>query len=183
MVAGRVHTARARAYTIRMAKDESFDITTGCDLQEVDNALNQARKEIANRFDFKNVVAEIDYDRTGAKFSIHTTDDYKLGAIWQVLDARFIARNVPLQNLDKSEPEKAAAGTLRQEVRLTQGIETDVAKQIVKDIKAQKYKKAQAQVQGDAVRVSAPSRDELQQVIQFLKGQDYGIELKFGNYR
>jgi uncharacterized protein YajQ (UPF0234 family) len=100
-----------------------------------------------------------------------------------VLDARFIARNVPLQNLDKSEPEKAAAGTLRQEVRLTQGIETDVAKQIVKDIKAQKYKKAQAQVQGDAVRVSAPSRDELQQVIQFLKGQDYGIELKFGNYR
>lgn len=174
---------RRLAYTIPMAKDESFDITTGCDLQEVDNALNQARKEIANRFDFKNVVAEIDYDRTGAKFSIHTTDDYKLGAIWQVLDARFIARNVPLQNMDKSEPEKAAGGTLRQEVRLTQGIETDIAKQIVKDVKAQKYKKAQAQVQGDAVRVSAPSRDELQQVIQFLKAQDYGIELKFGNYR
>lgn len=166
-----------------MAKEESFDITTGCDLQEVDNALNQARKEIANRFDFKNVKAEIEYDRSGAKFSIHTTDDYKLAAIWQVIDARLIARKVPLQNLAKSDPEKASGGTIRQEVKLTQGIDTDVAKRIAKDVKAQKFKKAQAQVQGDAVRVSAPSRDELQQVIQFLKGEDYGIELQFGNYR
>ena len=166
-----------------MAKDESFDITTGADLQEVDNALNQARKEIANRFDFKGIVAEIEYDRPNAKISIHTTDDYKLEAIWQVLTARFIARNVPVKNLQKGEVEKASGGTVRQVTALTQGIESDIARKIVKDIKDQKYKKVQAQVQGDAVRISGPSRDELQQVIQFLKGEDYGIELKFGNYR
>lgn len=166
-----------------MAKDESFDITTGCDLQEVDNALNQARKEIANRFDFKGVLAEIDYDRPNAKITIHTTDDYKLEAIWQALTARLIARNVPLKNLQKSEVEKAAGGTVRQVTTLTQGIDSEIARRIVKDLKDQKYKRVQSQVQGDAVRVSSPNRDELQQVIQFLKGNDYGIELKFGNYR
>ncbi len=166
-----------------MAKDESFDVTTGADLQEVDNALNQARKEISTRFDFKNVLADIEYDRPNAKITIHTADEYKLEAIWQVLNQRFIARNVPIKNLDRGEAEKASGGTVRQVTALKQGIESDVAKKIVKDIKDQKFKKAQAQVQGDAVRVSAPSRDELQQVIQFLKGQDYGIELKFGNYR
>lgn len=166
-----------------MAKDESFDITTGADLQEVDNALNQARKEIANRFDFKNVLAEIDYDRPNAKINIHTTDEYKLEAIWQVLNQRFIARNVPIKNLDRGSVEKASGGTIRQVTVLKQGIEADIARKIVRDVKDQKFKKAQAQVQGDAVRVTAPSRDELQQVIQFLKGNDYGIELKFGNYR
>ncbi len=166
-----------------MAKDESFDVTTGADLQEVDNALNQARKEISTRFDFKNVLAEIEYDRPNAKITIHTADEYKLEAIWQVLNQRFIARNVPIKNLARGEPEKASGGTIRQVTTLKQGIESEVAKKIVKEIKDQKFKKAQAQVQGDAVRVSAPSRDELQQVIQFLKGQDYGIELKFGNYR
>jgi uncharacterized protein YajQ (UPF0234 family) len=130
-----------------MAKDESFDITTGCDLQEVDNAVNQAVREISTRFDFKNVLAEINYDRPKATIALHTTDEYKLDAIWQVLQQRFIARK------------------------------------IVRDVKDAKFKKAQAQVQGDAVRISGPSRDELQQVINLLKGNDYGIELKFGNYR
>lgn len=166
-----------------MAKDESFDITTGADLQEVDNALNQARKEISSRFDFKNILAEIEYDRPNAKITVHTTDEYKLDAIWQVLTTRFIARNVPVKNLEKGELEKASGGTVRQVTTLKQGIDGDVARKIVREIKEQKFKKAQAQVQGDAVRISAPSRDELQQVIQFLKGQDYGIELKFGNYR
>lgn len=166
-----------------MPREESFDVTTGCDLQEVDNALNQARREIANRFDFKNVVAEIQYDRQHATFTIHTADDYKLSAIWQVLDARFVARDVPLQNVAKQPVEKAGGSTVRQEVRLTQGIDGDTARRIVRDIKDQKYKKVQAQVQGDAVRVSGPSRDELQQVIRFLKTQDYAIELKFGNFR
>ncbi|MGK2966417.1 MAG: YajQ family cyclic di-GMP-binding protein [Tepidiformaceae bacterium] len=166
-----------------MAKDESFDITTGVDLQEVDNALNQARKEITNRFDFKNIVAEIDFDRDAAKIRIHTTDDYKLEAIWQVLTQRFVARNVPLKNLDRAEPQPASGGTIREETTLKQGIETEVAKKIARFIKDQKFKKAQAQVQGDAVRVSAPSRDELQQVITAVKAEDWGIELKFGNYR
>jgi len=166
-----------------MAKTESFDITTGVDLQEVDNALNQARKEITNRFDFKNVVAEIDYDREAPKITIHTADDYKLDAIWQALTQRFVARNVPLKNLKRGAVEKAAQSTVRQEVTITQAIDSDTARQIVKFLKDKKYKKVQSSVQGDAVRVSAPSRDELQAVIRDLKGEDWGIELKFGNYR
>jgi uncharacterized protein YajQ (UPF0234 family) len=166
-----------------MAKDETFDITTGADLQEVDNAVNQARKEISTRFDFKNVLADIDYDKQKAELTIHTTDEYKLDAIWQVLTGRFIARDVPIKNLKRGTIEPAASSTVRQNVTLTQGIESDIARKIVKDIKDHKYKKVQAQIQGDAVRISGPSRDELQQVITQLKGNDYGIELKFGNYR
>ncbi len=166
-----------------MAKDESFDITTGADLQEVDNALNQARKEITNRFDFKNVLVEIDYDRANAKINLHTTDEYKLDAIWQVLTQRFVARSVPLKNMVRGAVEQAGGSTVRQEVTLTQGIDSDTARKIVKFIKDQRFKKAQAQVQGDAVRVSAPSRDELQAVISAVKGEDWGMELKFGNYR
>jgi cyclic-di-GMP-binding protein len=166
-----------------MAKDESFDITTGVDLQEVDNALNQARKEIGTRFDFKNVLADIEYDRNAPKLTIHTADEYKLEAIWQVLSQRFIARSVPLKNMNRGNIQPAAQGTVRQEITMAQGIESDTARKIVKFIKDQKYKKVQAQVQGDAVRVSSPSRDELQQVITALKGEDYGIELNFGNYR
>jgi len=170
-------------YALHMAKDESFDITTGCDLQEVANAVNQARKEISTRFDFKNVVAEIDYEHGDTKIGLHAQDEYKLEAMWQVLTGRLIARNVPIKNLVRGTPQKAAQGTLRQEVTLVQGIETDIAKKIVRFVKDQKYKKAQAQIQGDAVRISSPSRDELQLVIKDLKEQDYGIELKFGNYR
>lgn len=166
-----------------MAKDETFDITTGCDLQEVANAVNQARKEISTRFDFKNVVAEIDYDHNATKIGLHAADEYKLEAMWQVIQGRLIARNVPVQNLVRGTAQKASQGTIRQEVTLVQAIEQDIAKKIVRFVKDQKYKKAQAQVQGDAVRISSPNRDELQQVITDLKAQDYGIELKFGNYR
>lgn len=166
-----------------MAKDESFDITTGCDLQEVDNAVNQARREITTRFDFKNVLVEIEFDRPAAKLRLHTTDEYKLNAIWDVLAQRFVTRNVPLQNLTRGKIEEAGASTVRQEIALVQGIETDLAKKIVRHIKDQKFKKANAQVQGDAVRVSSPSREELQAVMAAVKGEDWGIELKFGNYR
>jgi len=166
-----------------MAKDETFDITTGCDLQEVANAINQARKEISTRFDFKGVVAEIDYEHGDTKIGLHAADDYKLEAMWQVISGRMIARGVPIQNLERGTLVKAAQGTIRQDVTLVQAIETDIAKKIVRFVKDQKYKKVQARVQGDAVRISSPSRDELQQVMADLKGEDYGIELKFGNYR
>jgi uncharacterized protein YajQ (UPF0234 family) len=170
--------------TIRaMAKDESFDITTGCDLMEVANAVNQATKEISNRFDFKNVLVEISYEHGTTKIGIHTTDEYKLDAIWQVLTARFIARNVPIKNMTRGTIVQAGGSTVRQEITLTQGIESDLARKIVKFIKDQKFKKAQAQVQGDAIRVSSPSREELQSVITAVKGEDWGIELNFGNYR
>jgi len=168
---------------MRMAKTESFDITTGVDLQEVDNAVNQARKEITNRFDFKKVVAEIEYDRATPKLIIRTADDFKLEAIWQALLQRFIARGVPIKNLRRGEVHKAGGDTVRQEVAITQSIDGDTARRIVKFVKDQKYKKVQSSIQGAEVRVSAPSRDELQSVIQDLKGEDWGIELKFGNYR
>jgi len=166
-----------------MAKDESFDITTGCDLQEVDNAVNQARREIGSRFDFKGVLADIDYDRDKATIGIHTSDEYKLEAIWQVLTEKMIRRDVPVKNLSRSNVTEAGGSTVRQTVSLVQGIETEIARKIVKFIKDKKIKKAQAQIQGDAVRVSAPSRDDLQAVIAAVKAEDWGIELKFGNYR
>ena len=166
-----------------MPKTESFDITTGADMQEVDNAVNQARKEITNRFDFKNVLAEIEFDRAKAKLSIHTTDDFKLEAIWTVLAQRLNARSVPLKNLKPGDVEPASGSTVRQDIPITQSIDQDTARKIVKFLKDSKYKKVQTQIQGDEVRVSAPSRDELQNVIKDLKAEDWGIELKFGNYR
>jgi cyclic-di-GMP-binding protein len=166
-----------------MAKDESFDVTTGCDLQEVDNAVNQARKEIGTRFDFKGVTAEIDYDRDKATIGIHTTDEYKLNAVWQILSEKMIKRNVPVENMKRGTVVDSARGTVRQEITLVQGIDTDTGRKIVKFIKEQKFKKVQASIQGDTVRVSSPSRDDLQQVITALKGEDWGMELKFGNYR
>ena len=166
-----------------MAKTESFDVSTGVDLQEVDNAVNQARKEIGNRFDFKNVVAEIDYDRSAVRLSIHTQDDFTLEAIWQVLSQRFNSRKVPLQNMKRGSVEKAGGNTVRQEVKITQSIDQDTARKITAFIKKQGYKKVQSTIQGDEVRVSAPSRDELQAVISDLKGEDWEMELKFGNYR
>lgn len=166
-----------------MAKTESFDISTGVDLQEVDNAVNQARKEISTRFDFKNVVAEIEYDRNAARIVIHTQDDFTLESMWQVMTQRFISRKVPLQNLKRGNVDKASGNTVRQEVKLTQSIDQDTARKITGFIKKQGYKKVQSTIQGDEVRVSAPSRDELQSVISDLKGEDFGIELKFGNYR
>lgn len=166
-----------------MAKTESFDITTGVDLQEVDNAVNQARKEIGTRFDFKNVVAEIDYDRHGPKLSLHTQDEYTLESVWTVLSQRFNARKVPLQNMTRGSVEKAGGDSVRQEVKITQSIDADTARKISAFIKKQGYKKVQSAIQGDEVRVSAPSRDELQTVITDIKGEEWGMELKFGNYR
>ncbi len=166
-----------------MAKDESFDITTGADLQEVDNAINQALREITGRFDFKGVLAEIEFDRPAGKINIHTSDEYKADAIWDVLLGRLIARKVPVKNLKRGDIERAGGDTVRQEITLVQGIDTDTAKSITKFIRDKKMKKVTAQQQGDAVRVSGPSRDDLQQVMRALREEDWGIELNFGNYR
>jgi len=166
-----------------MAGTESFDVTSGVDLQEVDNAVNQAKKEIAQRYDFKGQKAEIEYDRKTAKLDLHASDEFYLNAMWQVIRERMISRKVPIKNLQRGKVEPASGGTVRQEVNLQQGIPQETCRAIVKLIKEQKLKKVQAQVQGDAVRVSSPSRDELQGVIALLRQQDYDVELKFGNYR
>jgi uncharacterized protein YajQ (UPF0234 family) len=163
--------------------NESFDITTGCDLQEVDNAVNQALREITGRFDFKNILVEIEFSRADNKINIHTTDEYKLDAIWDALLGRLIARKVPTKNLKRGDMAQAGSNTVRQEITLVQAIDSDTAKSISKFIRDQKYKKVTAQIQGDAVRVSGPSRDDLQSAMAALKGEDWGVELEFGNYR
>ncbi len=166
-----------------MPKDESFDITTGCDLQEVDNALNQARKEIAGRYDFKGVVVEIEYDRSAGTIGIHTGDQFRLDSIWEALSGRLVARKVPLKNLKRGDPETAASDTVRQTITLVQAIDSETAKRITSFIRDKKLKRVQSQIQGDAVRVTGPSRDDLQTVMQALREEDWGVELNFGNYR
>jgi hypothetical protein len=166
-----------------MAKTESFDITTGCDLQEVDNAVNQARKKLVGRFDFKGVLADIDFDRTAATISIHTTDEFKLDAIWGALVGRFVSRKVPIENMKRGDVEHAGGSTVRQVVTLVQGIDAETARRVTKFIRDQKLKRVQSQIQGDAVRVSAPNRDDLQAVIRAVRAEEWGIELTFGNYR
>jgi uncharacterized protein YajQ (UPF0234 family) len=162
---------------------ESFDVTTGVDLQEVDNAVNQARKEIGQRYDFKGKKAEIDYDRKAAKMTLAAEDEFYLNALWQVLQERLLGRKVPIKNMRRGAIEQASGGTVRQEVAMAQGLSQETARSIVKFLKDQKLKKVQSQIQGDAVRISSPSRDELQNVIAMLKKETYDVELKFGNYR
>ena len=166
-----------------MAQTYSFDVTTGVDLQEVDNAVNQAQKEVDTRYDFKGSPATIEFDKAKNILKIEAENDYKLKALWDVLQTKMIKRGVPVKNLKPGTEQPASGGRVRQEITLQQGIPTDTAKDIVKSIKAKGFKKVQAAIQGDEVRVSSPSRDDLQEVMQFLRGEDFGIELKFGNYR
>jgi uncharacterized protein YajQ (UPF0234 family) len=161
----------------------SFDVSTGADLQEVDNAINQALKEIGQRYDFKGARCTIDFDRRTAALVLEADDEYRLRAAFDVLQTRFVRRGVPVRNLKPGPVEPASGGRARQRIVLTQGIPTDTAKEIVKAIKSAGFRKVQVQIQGDELRVSSPSKDELQAVIAFLRGQDYGLELKFGNYR
>lgn len=166
-----------------MANTNSFDITTGCDLQEVDNAVNQTHKELSQRYDFRGVTFEISFKRAENLIQLAAPDDYKLNAIWDVLQGKMVKRGVPVKNLKRENVEQAAGSTVRQKITLTQAISTDIAKEIVKYIKDQKLKKVQAAIQAEQVRVSSPSRDELQNVMALLRQKDFGIELKFGNYR
>ena len=166
-----------------MAKNATFDITSTIDLQEVDNAVNQARKEVAQRYDFKGATAEIEFDREAAVLTLTADDDYRLKALVDVLQSKLIKRGVPIRNLDYGKVETASAGHARQVITLQQGISTEKGKEIVKAIKAGGFKKVQAQIQDDQVRVQSPSIDELQAVIAMLKKEDFGLELDFGNFR
>jgi len=166
-----------------MAATQSFDVTSGVDLQEIDNAVNQAKKEIAQRYDFKGQKAEIEYDRKAAKLELHASDEYYLNAMWMLLQERMISRKVPVKNLHRGKVEPASGGTVRQEIELKQGISQDTCRAIVKLLKDHKFKKIQSQIQGDAVRITSPSRDELQEVMALLRQQDYDVDLQFGNYR
>lgn len=166
-----------------MAKKNSFDVSTGVDLQEVDNAVNQAHKEIATRYDFKGTDCTIEFDRKVGAVKLEADDEYRLTALAQVLREKLTRRGVPVRNLDEGEPETGTLGRARQAITLKQGIDQDTAKRIVKAVKDEGFKKVQVAIQGEELRVTSPSRDELQDVITFLKSQDFGVELQFGNYR
>ncbi|HEX5072758.1 MAG TPA: YajQ family cyclic di-GMP-binding protein [Gemmatimonadaceae bacterium] len=166
-----------------MAQTNSFDITTGVDLQEVDNAINQAQKEIAQRYDFKDSKATIDFQRGEGKILLTADSDFRMRALFDVVQAKLIKRGVPVKNLDIGEIKPAGGDTVRREVGLKMSLDGDTAKKVAAAIKDAKMKKVQAAIQGDQVRVSSPSRDELQLVMQMLRAKDFGVELKFGNYR
>jgi uncharacterized protein YajQ (UPF0234 family) len=166
-----------------MASNSSFDVSTGADLQEVDNAVNQALKEIAQRYDFKGTHCTIEFDRDKAEIRLAADDEFRMDALVDVLQSRMIKRGVPIKNLKVGDIVVGTGQSVRRTVSLTQGIPQDIAKKIVKAVKDGGFKKTQASIQGDELRVTSPSRDELQSVIAALKAQDFGIELTFGNYR
>jgi uncharacterized protein YajQ (UPF0234 family) len=166
-----------------MAAMNSFDITSEVDMQEVDNAINQARKEVAQRYDFRGSPATIELDQKNKTMTLTAEDKFKIGALWEIVQTRMVRRSVPVKNVKPGEIEPASAGTVRQAFTLQVGIPTDTAREIVKFLKDAKLKKVQASIQADQVRVQAPSRDDLQQAIALLRAQDFGISLQFGNYR
>jgi hypothetical protein len=166
-----------------MATSVSFDITSRVDLQEVDNAVNQARKEIAQRYDFKGARASVDFGRGDGTLTLVADDEFRLEAVWEILQTRLVRRGVPTKNLKRGELERAGGDLVRRVITLQQGIPTEAAKDIVKFLKDRKLKKVQAAIQADQVRVSSPSKDELQTAIGLLREQDFGVELQFGNYR
>lgn len=167
-----------------MAKDASFDVVSEVDLQEVRNAVDQARREVGQRFDFKNTGSEIDLaeEKDAPVITIKSNTDGKVKEVVRVLEEKLVKRQVALKALEKADIQPAAGGTARQEIKINQGISTDKAREIVKFIKDKKMK-AQVAIQGDQVRVSSKSRDILQDVIQDLKDHDFGIPLQFTNYR
>jgi uncharacterized protein YajQ (UPF0234 family) len=166
-----------------MASTQSFDITTGCDLQEVDNAVNQAVKEIRQRYDFKGLNVNIDFRRAENQIVLRAPDEFKLRAMWDVIQEKMVRRQVPLKNMQQGTVQPAAGGTVAQEVNLQQGIPIETARGIVKLVKELRIKKVQAEIQGEQVRISSPSRDDLQTVMRHIREKDFGVDLKFGNYR
>ena len=160
--------------------DNSFDIVSKIDLQEVSNAIQQAMKEVTTRFDLKDSKSTITLEKDG--IVMHSADEYKLKAVNDVLSQKLVKRNVPLKGLTYGVVEPAAGGTVKQKITMQQGIPIEKARDIVKLIKDSK-KKVQASIQGDLVRVSGKDRDTLQEIIGLLRTRDFGIDMQFTNYR
>lgn len=164
------------------ANESSFDIVSRVDLQEVDNAVNQARKELATRFDFRGSKSRFDWNRDEKKLVLLADDQLKLKNLRDILTTRLAIRKVPLKSLEWGKEEKALEGLIRQEAKLVMGIPSEKAKEIVKEIKGMGLK-VQASIQGEEVRVSSRSKDDLQAAIQHLKALPSTIPLQFTNYR
>ena len=164
-----------------MAQENSFDIVSKVDIQEVRNAIDQALKEVRQRFDLKDTHSEITLEGNDA-IQLASAGEYKLEAVKEILGQKLGKRGVSLKNLTYEKLEEASGKSVRQKIKLQQGIPTDRAKEIVRLVKDSK-KKAQASIQGDTVRISSKDRDELQAIIALLRGKDLGVELQFTNYR
>jgi uncharacterized protein YajQ (UPF0234 family) len=164
-----------------MAHENSFDIVSKVDLQEVRNAIDQALKEIHQRFDLKDTHSDITLEEEKA-ILLSSSGEYKLEAVRDILGQKLVKRGVSLKNLTYEKVEEASGKSVRQKILLQQGIPIEKAKEIVKLVKDSK-KKAQASIQGDTVRISSKDRDELQAIIALLRAKDMGLELQFTNYR
>jgi len=166
-----------------MAETNSFDVTTGVDLQEVDNAVNQAQKEAAQRYDFKGALVEINFKRAESKVELKTDSDMRMEALFDMLQSKLIKRGVPVKNLDVGDVKPMGGDTLMRTIGLKMALDSDTAKKVAAAIKAARLKKVQAAIQGDQVRITSPSRDDLQDAIAMLRREDFGVELQFGNFR
>lgn len=163
-----------------MAKDSSFDVVSQVDMQEMDNAVNQVKKEISQRYDFRGSNATVDLSEDCVKLTAE--DDYKAGVILDMLRQKMAKRGIPLRAIVPGKIEPAAKNTVRQELKIQQGISKEAGKKIVAAIKATKLK-VNAQIQDNQVRVSGAKKDDLQAVIQMLKADDFGVDLQFINMR
>jgi uncharacterized protein YajQ (UPF0234 family) len=166
-----------------MPSTSSFDVTSTIDFQEVDNALNQARKEVGQRYDFKGATADVELNVADKKLTLTTSDEMKMNALWEILQTRLVRRGVPIKNFKVPDSQPAAGGTVRRVIDIQQGIPIEAAREIVKYLKDKKLKKVQAAIQADQVRVSSASKDDLQEAMRALREHDFGVALQFGNYR
>lgn len=165
-----------------MADEFSFDVVSKVNLQEVENAVNQAMKEISTRFDFKGSVSRIEFDLKAPSLTLYSDDESKLKSVVDILQNKLVKRGVSLKCLDFQKLEPAEKATVRQLVKIKQGITSEKAKEIVREIKDAKYKVTPS-IQAEQVRVASKSKDELQTVINFLNSKDFGLDLQFTNYR
>lgn len=165
-----------------MAKESSFDVVSTVDMQEVDNAFQQAKKELSQRYDLKDSGAEISLDKAGKAITVAAPADFVAKQVIDVISSKLVRRGIDLTAVKWNDPEAAAGQSVRQKATIVEGIDKEVASRINKDIKATKMK-VKVQIEGDKLRVSSPSRDALQEVIAFLKNNDYGQPLQYVNYR
>ncbi len=165
-----------------MATQFSFDVVSEVDAQEIDNAVNQAKKEVEQRYDFKDSKTEIDLNQKDNKITLHTSDDMKLRALHEIVNGKMIKRNVSLKALEYGDPESATGDSLRQVITIKNGLTAEQSKVVTKLVKDLKLK-VQAQIQGDAVRITGKSKDDLQVAMTAIRGHEFEFPIQFTNYR
>ena len=165
-----------------MAKDQSFDVVSQVDLQEIDNAVQQSLKEITQRYDLKDSGSTITFDRSAGAVSLSAPSDFVLGQVRDILQSKLVRRSIDLKAVSWGKPETGSGGSVRMTGTIVNGIDAEIARRINKEVRDEKFK-VKVQIEGDKVRVFSSSRDELQSVIAFIKERDYGIPIQFVNYR